>query len=270
MKTQICKKCERGITLNNFNRHNESCEGKVETVNTEQWKVREGKYKCPHCQIVLKKKQLSSHMWRSHTVTGKAHNATKDYIKGTRIAWNKGLTNLTDERVLKNTVNAQQALKSLKKQGWRKKNPKFSEEYLKHLSIRQSLHNSGGKCKWFEVDGQKVQGTWELKLALKFKSLNIKWAKPKVNKDVYFYELNGKQRTYTPDFYLEELDLFLEVKGHWWGDDKRKMQLVLTQNINLSFKLKLVMKDMFNEILQAKTKEELISTLGRCGHIALV
>jgi hypothetical protein len=50
------------------------------------------------------------------------------------------------------------------------------------LSKQQSIKNRGGKSKWFEVTGQKVQGTWERNIALKFEELGIKWLKLKTNK----------------------------------------------------------------------------------------
>lgn len=94
------------------------------------------------------------------------------------------------------------------------------------LSKEQSLMNRGGKSKWFEVNGIKVQGTWEYNIALKFEELNISWQKPKTNNDVWLYLKDGKIKSYSPDFYLPEFDVFIEIKGHWWGDDREKMRIV--------------------------------------------
>lgn len=33
----------------------------------------------------------------------------------------------------------------------------------------------------------------------------------------------------TPDFYLPEFDMFIEIKGYWWGNDKEKMICVMKQ-----------------------------------------
>ena len=100
-----------------------------------------------------------------------------------------------------------------------------TEEHRRQTSIRQSLHNSGGKSKWFEVAGIKVQGTWERDLALKFEEWGIAWEKP-TRKLAWPYFIDGKRKHYSPDFYLPSIGVWVEVKGHWWGDDMRKMVAV--------------------------------------------
>jgi hypothetical protein len=55
---------------------------------------------------------------------------------------------------------------------------------------------------------------------------NIKWSKPGYLK----YTVNDKQHYYFPDFYLNEHDLYVEVKGYFWKSDKEKMDAVLTCN----------------------------------------
>jgi hypothetical protein len=95
------------------------------------------------------------------------------------------------------------------------------------ISQKLSINNKGGRAKWYEVAGQKVQGTWERNVALKFEELGIEWIKLKVNKDTLEYVMDNKVRCYTPDFYLPKYDVLLEVKGHWWGRDREKMDIVL-------------------------------------------
>ena len=89
-----------------------------------------------------------------------------------------------------------------------------------------SANNKGGRCKWFEVSGQKVQGTWERNVALKFNEMGIDWIKLKTNNHTFDYTMDGKTRCYTPDFYLPTFDVYLEIKGRWWGKDKEKMDIV--------------------------------------------
>ena len=107
---------------------------------------------------------------------------------------------------------------------------RMGDDARKRTSIRQSLHNNGGKCKWFQVSGQMLQGTWERNLALKFNELQIEWRKLQVNKDVWPYVIDGKLKNYTPDFYLPEYDVYLDPKGYWWGNDKRKIEEVKRQH----------------------------------------
>lgn len=92
-----------------------------------------------------------------------------------------------------------------------------------------------------------VQGTWERDLAIKFEQLNIRWLKLKTNKHTLKYEMNGKVRSYTPDFYLPDYKVFVEVKGFWWGNDKEKMKTVL--NTHPDKTIMIVEKEEFQEIM---------------------
>ena len=62
------------------------------------------------------------------------------------VAWNKGLTK-TDLRVLKNSLSVSKALKG-------KPGHPLTEKQKTEISKRQSLHNNGGKSKWYEVGGK--------------------------------------------------------------------------------------------------------------------
>jgi Mor family transcriptional regulator len=112
-----------------------------------------------------------------------------------------------------------------------------TEETKKKISKKLTINNKGGRCKWYEVSGQKVQGKWEKELAELFTYYNIKWNKIKTNSHTFEYKsCCGKIKNYTPDFYLEDFDMYIEVKGYWWGNDKNKMQEVLKNN-NINIKI---------------------------------
>ena len=135
-----------------------------------------------------------------------------------RVAWNKGLS--------------QKDFPSLARPN--QKGVKFgaaltghTEEAKRKISQKLSINNKGGRAKWYDVAGQKVQGTWERNVALKFEELGIEWKKLKTNRDALEYIMDDKVRCYTPDFFLPTYNVFLEVKGHWWGRDREKMDIVL-------------------------------------------
>lgn len=97
-----------------------------------------------------------------------------------------------------------------------------------------SEHNPGGKSKWYDVNGIKVQGTWEKYFAEKLMLYNIKWSRgPKIT----WISKDGKHHTYSPDFYIPSKDLFVEIKGRWWGNDIEKMRCVYSQHKELRGKL---------------------------------
>lgn len=143
-----------------------------------------------------------------------------------RVAWNKGMTKSS------NTIVAQYASTISNVQKAKVADGTFIPNVMgiqarKNLSEQQSLRNRGGKSKWFEVNGIKLQGTWERNLALKFIELGIKWIKPTTNNDVWKYKQDNKEKSYAPDFYLPDLNIWLEVKGYWWGRDKEKMDIIM-------------------------------------------
>lgn len=127
---------------------------------------------------------------------------------------------------------------------------KHTEETKRKIGEKLSINNKGGRAKWYEVSGQKVQGTWERDIALKFEDLGIKWKKLKTNRDTLEYVMDGKIRHYTPDFYLPDYDVLLEVKGHWWGRDREKMDIVIETHKDKN--IVLIEKEQFQKILQGE------------------
>lgn len=172
---------------------------------------------CKECQREFNSRQATtSHIYRTHKNPGVSfggHQIGKP-------SWNKGLSKEIDQRVAKNALAVSISTKG------RTGRP-HTEESKRKISQKLSINNKGGRSKWYEVAGQKVQGTWERNVALKFEDLGIEWKKLKTNKDVLEYVMDDKIRCYTPDFYLPAYNIFLEVKGHWWGRDKEKMDIVL-------------------------------------------
>ena len=166
---------------------------------------------CDVCGKSFKKKGLKYHKWRMHGA-GVNHDPNIGFKRQTRKAWNVGLTKETDARVLKNSKAVSKTLRKQVAEGTyvvRKAGSAWREK----LSIFQSLYNRGGRCKWFTVNGQKVQGTWEKRLAMKFTELNIQWKKLKLRSDIWSYlDAQGTIRSYTPDFFLPEFNVYLDPK----------------------------------------------------------
>ena len=62
--------------------------------------------------------------------------------------------------------------------------------------------------------------------------------------------MDNKVRSYTPDFYLEDYNVLLEIKGHWWGRDKEKMDIVLKTYPNKN--IVVVEKLQYERLLQGE------------------
>ena len=60
---------------------------------------------CPFCKKEVKEKGIATHIWRSHG-NGKSHNPNIN-----RIAWNKGLTKETDNRIKKQAEELKKKIK---------------------------------------------------------------------------------------------------------------------------------------------------------------
>jgi hypothetical protein len=190
---------------------------------------------CKHCSKESKSlKSLVNHERLCASNPGKQTSSLVAYNKSrNNEPWNKG------------KVGVQEA--------WNKGLPgtflgkKHTAESKQKISEKLSINNKGGRAKWYMVAGQNVQGTWERDIATKFEQLNIRWIKLKTNKDMLKYEMNGKIRSYTPDFYLPDYDMYVEVKGFWWGDDKEKMKIVLQTYSDKT--IAVVEKEEYQEIM---------------------
>lgn len=127
---------------------------------------------------------------------------------------------------------------------------KMSDAARRKQSIRLSYNNRGGRCKWYTVSGVRVQGRWERNIAKKLNSLDIKWEKLKTHRDVWSYYKNNELKSYTPDFFLPDYNIYLEIKGYWWGNDKEKV--LLAQKYNPDKKLLIIEKEEYQKILKGE------------------
>ena len=91
-----------------------------------------------------------------------------------------------------------------------------------------------GRVKQIIYDGIKFQGNWELDFYKWCVSNNVHCIR---NTEGFKYEWNGI-RTYFPDFYLPEKDVYVEVKGYKtdrdtakWAQFPKKLHLVLKEDI---------------------------------------
>jgi hypothetical protein len=56
---------------------------------------------------------------------------------------------------------------------------------------------------------------------------NIRWSSPKY---LPYTDLDGGSHIYFPDFYLDDYDIYIEVKGYMWRNDVDKMVRVMAQH----------------------------------------
>ena len=168
--------------------------------------------------------------WRSVSGKGKGHKA-----------WNKGLTKDTDERIKKQCERFHDRF--VKGEVKIKSHPhsKETKEILSKIRSEYlaSAKNAGGfkDVGWYTISNVKnieyvVRGLWEYNVALKFNELNILW----IRNQYLNYFVDEVKKIYNPDFYLPELDEYIEVKGYFSDKDKIKMDAVIDQNPNVKIR----------------------------------
>lgn len=119
-----------------------------------------------------------------------------------------------------------------------KRGYKHTEEFKirqRAVAIERKL---GGvrQSKWIEYRGKTLGSSYELRLAEDLDLHNIKWEN---NKKFSYIDPLGKVRTYTPDFYLIDYDVYLDPKNDYLINnvnpslgfsDKEKIQRAMDQN----------------------------------------
>ncbi len=85
---------------------------------------------------------------------------------------------------------------------------KKSRENIRTGKVKPISYNAGK----IEYKGVKLDSGWELALAKRLDTLAISWER---GKGVPWVDAKGVERTYFPDFYLPEYDVYLEPKSAW-------------------------------------------------------
>lgn len=156
--------------------------------------------------------------------------------------WSKGLTKDTNETLRVVGENLSKKYKNgILKHSWSGRS--HTKETKQKISNSASASNNGYvKTKYYEVFSKyqnklvKVQGSYELKYALVLNEQNINWIRDRKINLKYKLHDDDYIHTYYPDFYLVDLNEYIEIKGFFWRskdgkvDDYRKMQKVLECN----------------------------------------
>ena len=144
------------------------------------------------------------------------------------VAWNKGLTKedapqlkRSNELKLHFSKVVTGFASSPEKEDARRN--KIKTKILERYS--NGWESTAGRCKKYEYVSPnagtiKVDGTWELVAAKYFDMLGLTWSRNK--KRFPYIKPDGKNATYQPDFFIEEWNTFLEIKGYETDLDRCK------------------------------------------------
>jgi len=230
-KTKIqCTECGVYISISNMSKHigSKAClenkTGKKPSVAEKWLDKKTGKYVCPYCSKEYSKMGMHVHIWRIHE-GGKSFDPNRGYKDSGRITWNKGMTKETNDKLKKSAEKLSEKYKNGELVA-AFKGKHHSKETKAKLSIIAREQGLGGvtQSRWIKYNGKTLGSSYELKLAEDLDKNNIKWD---TCKRFPFIDNTGKHRTYTPDIYLIDYDIYLDPKNDF---------LIENINPNLGFK----------------------------------
>ena len=175
---------------------------------------------CQYCNRVAK--SLNSN--RQHEIRCKANPAGIQVKPSYGMLGKKGANQYTYGAIMTDDVKAKLSIATSKQNAIYWGNPankiKHSVAMKKAVERNPEAYSSSnrGRTRQIIVDGIKLQGQWEVDFYL--------WAKdnglnPKRPTESFTYEWDGT-RSYVPDFYIESLDTYVEVKGYETDRDRAK------------------------------------------------
>ena len=225
-----------------------------------QYQLKNGRWCC--CQSVnscsqMRKKNSEKRKQQIKDNPEYLNNNLKKYNKIGHKAWNKGLTKETDERIKKASEKFHERFEKgeIKIKGHphsKETKEKLSKIRSKYLDSCQAGFQD---VKWYKIknindDEYVVRGTWQLNVAKKLNELNILWIK---NKRLS-YLLQDIKRNYNPDFYLPNINEYIQVKGYFSSKDKNKMNSIVQQypKIKIRFILEQIYQKFINDEIDFK------------------
>jgi hypothetical protein len=220
LKKFKCEKCEKVFTDNSsYVTHKKFCTGKKE--KTVKYDI------CPKCGYTIKtglnrhtkvcggegprrfkKRHPGGQQWMKDKTFEELYGKDKaDAIKASiseNLKGNKNWEKLSEDFKINNKNRARKAILKRYEQGWLPK---------------------AGRCKKITYESPiagvlKLDGSWELCVAIYLDSNNIKWKRNKIR--FKYVNLKQKESYYTPDFFILDWNSYLEVKGYETELDKCK------------------------------------------------
>jgi len=105
----------------------------------------------------------------------------------------------------------------------------------KNSNLYGKCHHGKG-CWYINTNHKKIwmRSSWEIKYAKYLDENNIKWL---YEPEAFSIRYNNKDGTYTPDFYLINENLYIEIKGYWRDDAKIKFNSFVEQYKNKNIEI---------------------------------
>lgn len=229
VKKVKCELCGQTVSSSNYSKHLRRHENHPETFK-ESYHLDHNDLFCKFCGKECKNKNsLIQHEIRCKNNSSRICTTIDGFNSTGRVAWNKGLTKETDDRVKRygESFSLNYKLgKHVDRTG--DKNPsrkKYVRDKISNTCLMKSKngdwHTSLAKNMHYNYNGIDLHGEWELKYAEYLTEQHINWIRPK-NRFEYIFE--DKIHYYTPDFYLVDSSTFIEIKGYKTFKDECKWE----------------------------------------------
>ena len=214
---KICTQCNSEVSLSNYKKHflSKKClAGSKQTNNPS--------LSCKYCNSMF----TTSSGRGVHEVQCKS-NPQQRVLNVGHVAWNKGKTEETDERVAKSAVNMRNTKKGMPAAGCFAWTTEQRSANAKARGFGGYRENSGHSKKFKVIDSfgklATLQSTYELECFHILTELGINWVRPKA--------LKYDSRNYFADFYLTDYNIYLDPKNSWKAKlDEEKINKVIEQN----------------------------------------
>lgn len=181
---------------------------------------------CEICGKQCKPLGIAGHMRLAHSDEGKKWIAEMQSRRDTDNPWNKGKTAKTDARLKDSGKKISTALQGKGHAQSAETKKKISETMKKNGAGGYRPGSGVGKSGWYK--NIWCDSSWELAFVL---FCEMQGKEIKRSKQTFKYELDGKIRTYHPDFEVD--DRLIEIKGRRKTDAEIEAKLASCPSIEI-------------------------------------
>lgn len=205
-KTKRMYHCECGKGFEkqrSLSTHARFCDKYVKKTKKTEY-LQNGSYECECGRRFEKHQSLNSHFSRCTIHRNGVHPAKRRHGGG----WNRGLTAETSESVKKNA----ESVKGKGGRVWTDEDRRNHSRIMKGKS--GGCREGSNRWKGIKINHKNrevwLDSSYELRFVNVLKKFGIDWEK---NYRKFPYDYQGMHRKYIPDFWLHELNLWVETKG---------------------------------------------------------
>lgn len=233
MKYQLCSTCNLKISNANYQKHTARCKGEASYF----LKKKHGMY----IADPTRKKQID---WKAVQEFYDNNHSTADVCKEFKTNFKK----ISDASKAGDFIprSRPETRRLLRKEKFKHSGESIAKiRNSMRLAVIEGRHKAprpyGTKCIHYKHTSwlgnvEHLQGSWEKRVAEHLDLKQYTWCKPRTS---FTYTWNNNLHEYFPDFYIEELDAYIEVKGYKqdrdvakWSQFPHKLIIIDKTNLN--------------------------------------